>query len=255
MVNFDHATHLESLAERVVRPAAPPDLLAAAGPGGGPHVRLIDGATGQNIFSFFAYSADFRGGIRVATADVNGDGISDIITGAGLGGGPHVKVFSGRDGAELASFLAFAPTDRGGVSVAAGDLNRDGNADIIVGAGVGAEPAVKVFSGRTFAETGVFLAYSPAFLGGVNVAVGDVSGDGTHDIISGAGAGGSPHVRAFNGQSFQPILSYYASAPNSASGVSVGTIEANGDDRAEIVSDDGRDVRIWDTRDLSQPLN
>ncbi len=62
----------------------------------------------------------------MAAGDVNGDGRADIVTGAGPGGGPHVRVFSGVDLAVLASFFAYDPGFHGGVSVAAGDINGDG---------------------------------------------------------------------------------------------------------------------------------
>src|SRR5262249_16695967 len=92
--------------------AAVPDstLLTRAGAGGGPHVRVFDAHPLTEKFSLFPYTT-FTGGVRVATADVNLDGTPDIITGGGPGGGPHVRVFSGKDGSQLpgmiGSFFAF----------------------------------------------------------------------------------------------------------------------------------------------------
>ena len=45
-----------------------------------------------------------------------------------------------------------------------------------------------------------FYAYAPNFTGGVRVAVGDVNGDGTPDIITAPGAGGGPHIKVFDGK-------------------------------------------------------
>jgi hypothetical protein len=99
-----------------------PEIVTAAGPGGGPHVRVFDGKTGAQLAgprgSFFAYAAAFTGGVFVACADVNGDGVPDIITGPGPGGGPHVRVFSGTDGTEIVGFFAYAAAFTGGVFVA-----------------------------------------------------------------------------------------------------------------------------------------
>lgn len=121
------------------------------------------------IKSFLAYPAGFTGGVYVAAGDVNGDGNADIITGAGPGGGPHVRVFSGQDGSMLKEFFAYVPTFTGGVSVAAADLNGDGKADVVTGAGPGGGPHVRVLNGATLAELESFMAYSPLFIGGVFV--------------------------------------------------------------------------------------
>lgn len=88
-----------------------PDIITAAGPGGGPHVKVFDG---QSADAFFAYSPSFSGGVRVAVGDVNNDGVDDIITAADTAGGPHVRVF---DALSVDTVFAFDPQFTGGVFV------------------------------------------------------------------------------------------------------------------------------------------
>ncbi|MFM7095780.1 MAG: Ig-like domain-containing protein, partial [Gemmataceae bacterium] len=160
------------------------DVVVAAGPGGGPHVRVINGATGEEFGSFFAYDPAFTGGVFVAAADINNDGIAEIITGAGPGGGPHVKVFDGLTFADIKSFFAYDPSFRGGVSVAAYDYNKDGISEIVTGAGPGGSPHVKVFDGSSLQIVKEFMAYALTFRGGVYVAAGDFNSDLIPDIIT-----------------------------------------------------------------------
>src|SRR5207302_10500334 len=123
------------------------DIVTAPGPGGGPHIRVFDGATGAVVEEFFAYDEFFTAGLYVAVADVTGDGEPDIITGAGAGGGPHVKVFDGLTEVEVQSFYAYDAIYLGGVNVAAGDLNGDGRADVVTGTGPGGAAHIKAFDG------------------------------------------------------------------------------------------------------------
>jgi hypothetical protein len=82
-----------------------------------------------------------------------------------------VKVFDGKTGLVQRDFFPFDAAFMGGVRVATGDVNGDGRADVITGAGPGdAGGHVKVFDGKTGAEIRSFAAYDAGFTGGVSVA-------------------------------------------------------------------------------------
>ncbi|HTK75583.1 MAG TPA: SdrD B-like domain-containing protein [Gemmataceae bacterium] len=237
-----------------------PDVVTAAGPGGGPHIRVFDGATGTLLKEFMAYDTAFRGGVYVAAADINGDGTPDIITGAGATGGPHVKVFSGADLSVIYSFFAYDPSFFGGVTVAAGDVNGDGRADIVTGAGPGGGPHVKAFSGTNLSVLSSFFAYTAGFRGGVFVGAGDVNGDGRADILTGPGTGGGPDVRAFDGLTGRQFLGFQA-FPNTSivtaqsSGARVSSTDFDNDGVSDFVVASGRGrtplVRVFSGSNLS----
>ena len=152
------------------------EIIVAAGPGGGPHVLVTD-ENGNPLASFYAYAPSFTGGVSVAAADTDGDGKDEIITGAGPGGGPHVRVFEGNGVAQGPGFYAYAPNFTGGLNVAGGNVVGDGKAEIVTGTQGGGGPHVQTLNADG-SKVGVgFYAYDAAFAGGVAVAVGNVDSD------------------------------------------------------------------------------
>jgi hypothetical protein len=247
-----------------VNPSGVQEVMAVgAGPGGLPLVRVYN-PDGSERFTILAYDANFRGGVHVATGDVTGDHTEDIITAAGPGGGPHVKVFDGRTGQLVREWMAYDPAFRGGVFVAAGDVKGGGIDDVVTGAGPGGGPHVKVFDGTTGAEVRGWMAYDPAFRGGVTVAAGPFNLDSFADIVTGAGPGGGPHVKVFDVHAFargQPTVlhSFFAYEPAMSSGVFVAALDVTGDGLPEVVTAPGAgavpNVRAFNVRAGQVALN
>ena len=184
-----------------------PIYVTGAGSGAAPAVSVYNSLNNNKITSLLAFEGGFTGGVRTAVADVNNDGIDDLILGAGPSGGPRVKVLDGASNFKtpLFDFFAFAQGFKGGVNVAGADFNGDGYADVVVGAGAGGGPAVAVFDGKTGNRMTQFFAYDSAFAGGVTVAAGDIDGSGFESLVTAPGAGGAPQVRTWQNPYFYKI--------------------------------------------------
>lgn len=217
-------------------------------------VRVVD-LNGREFGALQPFGASYRGGVRVATGDVNGDGLPDIITGTGPGGGPHVKVFSGANGDVLHDAIPFDPLFVGGVNVAAGDLNGDGRAELITGAGAGsgspvqAGPRVVVFDGSTGGVHADFFAGTPSITAGVSVAWGNMGAGGAPRVVFGYGPGELPIIGEYTPGG---VLdgSTFAYDPSFRGGVRVATGDLNGDGRSDIITGPGvgggGNVRVFD---------
>jgi hypothetical protein len=223
-----------------------PDVATAPNKGGGPLVKVFDGATGGLVSSFLAYDPDFRGGVNVAAGDV-GHGLTGVATAPESGSPPRVRVFT-TDGRLRQSFLAYDPSFAGGVRVALG-YATSGNATVFTAPGVGGGPHVKAFEVRTGKAVHNFMAYDESFTGGVHVAAADLTGDGVSEVVTGAGAGGGPHVRAFSGQTGKVLRDFFAADPSDRGGAAVGVAGRPGPDAqvvAVVAGAGGKQARRFD---------
>lgn len=190
---------------------------------------------GVKVKTFYPYTEKYRGGINIAVGDLDNNGTMEIITGTENGGGPQVRIFNNRGDLINPGFFAYGKEFRGGVNIAVGDLEGDGAMEIIAGAGVGGGPHVRVFAADGKLVNPGFFAYDSKFRGGVNVAVGDMDGDGKDEIITGAGKGGGPQIKVFDkaGKIAGPI--FFAFDDDQRQGVEVATTDMDGDGKAEII--------------------
>ena len=163
-----------------------------------------------------------------------------VIVGSGVGGQSQVRVFDGQAPATpLLSFTAFTQNPGGEVRVAGCNFTADGINEIVVGTGLGRRAEVRVFNGATGAPLGSsFLAFETAFLGGVHLACGDVTGTPVPGIIAARGALARPEVRvfSFNGVSAALVRSFNAFEQNFFGGVRLAACDLNGDSKTEIIA-------------------
>jgi hypothetical protein len=151
---------------------------------------------GRPAVNFFAYDPSFRGGINVTTLDMNGDGLDEIVTGP-MFGAPHIQIFQIKPNEVKRvspGFYAFDPAYRGGVDVAGADIDGNGRKEILVSRGAEASPLVNVYDNKEVLLKS-FYAFGSDFLGGVQVAGGDVAGDSVDEVVVMPRSGGGPQVR------------------------------------------------------------
>ncbi|HEX4144956.1 MAG TPA: hypothetical protein VHY91_15735 [Pirellulales bacterium] len=141
--------------------------------------------------------------------------VNAVAATAGTASLPTVQIINSVTGQTLQTLTNVFPSGySGGVQVAIGNVTGGGIPDVIVAPGVGETPLVKIYSVLTGALIESFLAQSSDYNYGLQVAVGDVTGNGRQDIIT-APLVGSATVNVFmnNGSSTTPFSSYSASTP------------------------------------------
>ncbi len=200
-------------------------------------------ANGTLLYSFQPFGKDWKFPISFAIGKQEKDNLSVLVVAPARTDakkqkeGSSIKIFDISSGSERSSFQPFGKKFKGPISVAMGDIDNDGYGEIIVGEGVGGVPKIKVFHSDTTPTKTDFFAYDKKFHGGVSVAVGDVLGIGTVQIITMPGAGITPIVRIFdsNGKAYTKSFSLL-SEKNSSAGTRITTEDIDNDGTDEVLT-------------------
>ncbi|MBT5808709.1 S8 family serine peptidase [Candidatus Uhrbacteria bacterium] len=192
---------------------------------------------GELQVDFMAYHPGFTGGVRLVMADVDGDGVEEIITGAGPGGGPQVRIFD-LDGNALGQFFAFDEGGRTGIQLAAGDTNGDGVAEIFVVEDEGGTGQVRIFNRAGHLKGSFFPFDRTESL--LTIAAGDVDGDGKDELV----VSESGRVRVFEGNG-RYVKEFTPSQFVDALTLAVGDLDQDGSEEIIVASGRGYEPRLW----------
>jgi hypothetical protein len=208
----------------------------------GNFIRLFTASnTNQNV-RLNAYN--FSDGVDVAIADVNyknnlgagntnvTDNVTDVVTIqkqlTSLDQQFTVKVFDGESMfqqteagasilqgddsnlllAEIRPFANITPTLDQTASIASGDVNGDGFAEIVAAIAGGVAPLIEIYSGQNYELIASIAPFhhEDNFNGEINIAVGDLNGDNFGDILISQGNGGRGLVEAYDGKMLDGLI-------------------------------------------------
>jgi hypothetical protein len=211
-------------------PPTPASLeVVANGENAPPRVQIFDGTSGARLLVFRAYRPGFRGGVRVALGDLNGDGVDEILA-VRASGQRDLRVFDSRTGALLFTQTLVAGGS-GGAFITSADVNGDSNSDIIVSV----RNQIRIYNGPDQALLRVIRVRRN---GPAPLAAADLNGDGRMDIVLGAGPSNPARLRIFDattGARFQQV-----SVPKPAGQtLFVAAGDVTGDGQVDVVTGSG----------------
>lgn len=158
------------------------EIIVVPRAGGGPHVRVFN-AKGDLLSQFMAYAEQFRGGVSLASGDLDGDAVDEIVVAPASGGGPHVRFFDAQ-GVVKGQFMAFDPSERGGYSIDIGNVDGVFGQEILISQINVQNPQIRIFDSNTV-EKNRFLLNPEGVSGAaaLRLVADDFTGDAIDDII------------------------------------------------------------------------
>ena len=196
------------------------EIILGLGKNNEPRIKIYN-AQGKLLNTWLAYALNFRGGVNVATGDINNNGYAEIITAPMSAGGAHIRIFN-QNGKVLGQFFAADKKIRNGFKVAVGNVflnTRQQGANIIVVPSKNRSPYLKIFN-RFGKLKRKFAAYSTKYTGKVELAVSDINHDGLDEIITAAQPKKQTNIKIFKGNGLL-LDSFFATKDDSTQNISL----------------------------------
>lgn len=214
------------------------DIVVGTGAGTDPLVKLYTNA-GKEVASFNPYPTEKKTGVAVATGDVDGDGVDELLT-VPAKSSAQVRVWkysaASKKFSQVAQLFAYDRASRQGFTLTAGDMNADGRAEIAVTARANARSIVilRLDAANTLQVVKRFSPFPIQFVSGMTLAMGDVLGTGRASLVVTSGPGYYSHIKLFdvNGKELNNFIPW---SKTIRTGATLTVQDVNSDGRGEVV--------------------